>query len=101
MEWHTVPKCPQYAVNEAGQVKNIITGKLLRGGKDRDGYHFVILKINGKTTNYKLHRLIAEVFIPNPEMKKYVQHIDGNRSNNVVDNLRWVTAIEKNARRRT
>lgn len=44
-----------------------------------------------------LHRIIAELFIPNPDNKKYVDHIDGNTHNNRVDNLRWVTAEENMA----
>ena len=49
-----------------------------------------------KTKQYYLHKLVAEAFIPNPENKKYVDHIDTNRLNNQVNNLRWVTIIENN-----
>ena len=45
---------------------------------------------------YQVHRAVAELFIDNPDNKKYVDHIDANTHNNRVDNLRWVTASENN-----
>lgn len=45
---------------------------------------------------YQVHRAVAELFIDNPDNKKYVDHIDGNKHNNRIDNLRWVTASENN-----
>ena len=63
---------------------------LLSGG----GYHFVNLYLNGKHYQRKIHRLVAEAFIPNPDNKREVDHIDNNKSNNDVSNLRWVTHKE-------
>ena len=49
---------------------------------------------NGVQTNVLVHRVLAEAFIPNPKNKKYVNHIDGNKTNNALSNLEWCTSRE-------
>lgn len=66
------------------------------GCKDKDGY--LVVTIKGK--NYRAHRLVAEAFIPNPENKKEIDHIDRCPAHNNVENLRWVTRSENNRNRR-
>lgn len=61
------------------------------------GYTIVTLNKEGRKRTKLVHRLVAIAFIPNPENKPSVDHIDGTRDNNVVENLRWVTAAENNA----
>ena len=58
------------------------------------GYPFVSLYKNGKGKQRYIHRLVAEAFIPNPDNKPCVDHIDNCKTNNVVTNLRWVTYKE-------
>lgn len=69
-------------------------GKPMIGHIDRCGYREVLLSENGKTKNYLVHRLIAETFIANPENKPFVNHKDGNKQNNSIENLEWCTRSE-------
>lgn len=68
-----------------------IKGRILKPCNDREGYKNVVLCINQQRKTFRLHRLVAIAFIPNPENMPEIDHIDANRSNNNVDNLRWST----------
>lgn len=77
------------------------TGKVRRVGSDRDhsthyskGYKVIDLYKDGERKTRRVHRLVAEQFIPNPLNKPEVNHIDGNKENNDVSNLEWVTTQE-------
>ena len=83
-----------YEISTLGRVRRIGKRNLTKGHSDKLGYVVVALPINNKRTNFRVHRLVAQAFIPNPENKEQVDHIDGNRANNRVENLRWVTAEE-------
>lgn len=69
-------------------------GKLLKPTKNKNGYLSVELWENGNRKRVYVHRLVAEKYIPNPENKREVNHKDGNKLNNSVDNLEWVTSSE-------
>lgn len=70
-------------------------GRVLKQGVNRTGYNFVMLTDkDGKVKNCKVHRLVAITFIENPFNKKTVNHKDGNKTNNLLDNLEWATYSE-------
>lgn len=64
------------------------------GGIDADGYRIVALTHNGRKKTYKVHRVVAQYFIPNPFDKPEVNHKDGNKINNNIENLEWVYTFE-------
>ena len=83
---------PNYTIDDNGRVKNIHTGKFLKILTNKQtSYYQVSLWKNNKGTWKYIHRLLAEHFIPNPLNLPEVNHIDGNRQNNALSNLEWVT----------
>lgn len=88
--------CEKYSISNTGIVLNNKTGKFLKLGINRDGYCQVNLHFS--STEYKtlrVHRLVATYFIPNPENKPTVNHINGIRNDNRADNLEWATLSEQ------
>lgn len=83
-----------YQVSNLGRVKSLITNKIKTQYNCNSGYLRVGLFKNYKRENALVHRLVAKTFIKNELNKKQVNHIDGNKSNNVVTNLEWVTPSE-------
>lgn len=69
-------------------------GGVVKRNKMKNGYEKYILCKDGKVHTVRAHRLFAQHFIPNPDSKPFVNHIDGNKSNNSVENLEWVTRQE-------
>ena len=90
-EWEYFNK--DYLAHYRGYVRSLITGKLLKAGKSKAGYLTVSLRGSTKT----IHRLVAETFIPNPLNLPCVNHKDGNKLNNHVSNLEWVSYGENNS----
>ena len=72
-------------------------GKILKLDIDEDGYYRINIRYNQKDKRYGVHRLVASAFLPNPENLPCVNHKDGNKMNNHVDNLEWCT-VEYNNR---
>ena len=83
----------QYEVSDNGRLRRIGQRRLTNGSL-HDGYIYVNLITNEGKKLRSMHRLVAQAFVPNPEDKELVDHIDGNRTNNNASNLRWVTAEE-------
>ena len=85
----------RYTKHSEGHLR-LSKGKILkpRINHKRNGYLEVGLKKDGIEFRRKIHRLVAEAFLPNPECKPQVNHIDGDKSNNCVSNLEWVTDLE-------
>lgn len=84
-----------YIVYEDGRVIGI-RGKPLKPDIDKDGYYIVTLSINKKSKKIKLHRLVAMCYIDNPENKPHINHKNGIKSDNSVNNLEWCSAYENN-----
>jgi len=78
----------------ANSRSRLLMGRLLKFKSHKDGYRFVALSSNGKTKNHYIHRLVAAAFIPNPDNKPQVNHINGRKADNRVKNLEWVTQEE-------
>lgn len=78
-----------------GKVRNINTGTIYKTHTDRYGYERLRVSIgNSVMKTIKIHRAVAQTFIPNPENKEDVNHKDGNKLNNNVENLEWTTTSE-------
>jgi hypothetical protein len=85
---------PNYRITEDGKVINNKTNKELKPRIDKYGYYKVSLSYNGICKENRVHRLLALSYLPNPENKCDVNHIDGNKGNNHLSNLEWATRSE-------
>src|SRR5699024_3246464 len=107
--WKDIPNFEgYYQVSNLGNVRSVeriikyrdgrtfnYPSKQLKQGKDTRGYYQVGFNVNGRQTNHRIHRLVAETFLVKPETKLIsVNHIDGIKANNQLDNLEWVTYSE-------
>ena len=101
--WASIDGYRNYEVSWWGRVRNIDTGRILKPGAGGGGYLFVRLSKNGIVQNHRIHKLVAREWVPNPGQKRCVDHIDGSRTNNNWENLRYATSSENcmNAKHRT
>ena len=84
----------KFKVSNFGRIKNSETNKIKKLQDNKKGYLIVNIYFKGKQYSPKVHRLVAKAFIPNPKNKPEVNHKDGNKLNNKVSNLEWVTRKE-------
>lgn len=84
-----------YEVSDEGNVRNKNTKKVLKPATDKHGYLYFVLCVNGNRQTIKAHRLVALTFMPNPNNKPTVDHINGIRNDNRLENLRWATNKEQ------
>lgn len=85
-----------YQASIDGDVKSLRTGKILRPGKNNRGYLYVNLYKDGKCKTYKVHRLVAQTWLPNPNNLPCINHISEIKTDNRVENLEWCTVKENN-----
>lgn len=96
-EWKDIKEYEKtYQISDFGRVKSLKFGKekILKLKKNSGGYLEVLLYGKQSKKTYRVHRLVAEAFIPNPNNLPEVNHIDGNKENNNIYNLEWVTGSE-------
>lgn len=92
--WKDFPEMPVYEVSTEGRIRNKITGNILRGSFDKDGYKEYHLRDSGKHLYRRGHRMVAITHLDNPENKPVINHINGIKDDNKLSNLEWATSSE-------
>lgn len=95
-EWFDIPDFDKYEITNFGIIRNKKTKKILKQAVDRGGYNQIVLHCNDwkKLKRFRVHRLVAIVFLLNLECKEFVIHKLPPKTNNDVNNLMWCTRIE-------
>jgi len=94
MSWKQIPNFDNYNVNHKGKIKNLKTNKIVNGSLNSEGYRRVTLCNNGLRKDFYIHRIVASVFVDNPNNYDEVHHINSKRDDNRSCNLKWVTHAE-------
>lgn len=101
MNWKSIKGFNNYEISDQGKVRNKKTQYILKGRLSKSGYYQVNIKNDetGKFINQYIHRLVAQHFIDNIHNKREVNHKNGNKLDNRMKNLEWVTASENQLHR--
>ena len=99
-EWGHIQNYTNYQISNHGRVKNDKTNRILKNQIDNLGYEIIQLRNDNLSKSHRIHNLVANVFIPNPENKPCIDHIDNDKQNNNVNNLRWATKSENQHNRK-
>ena len=94
--WVVIKGFKDYEVSTNGLIRKIKNQKELKTYTTSNGYVGIKLVGTDGRKGLRVHRLVAEAFLPNPDNKPFINHIDGNKFNNAVENLEWVTTAENN-----
>ena len=97
--WKSIDEYENYEISDHGNVKNITTNKILKPSIDSNGYYKLSLYKNKIKTTSKIHRLVAHAFLDNHDDKLCVDHIDRDKLNNHISNLRYATNSENSSNR--
>lgn len=90
-EWKVISDYPIYEVSTLGNIRNSFTFRLLKPSINAQGYLYVGLSKNKTSKRVNIHRIVAQTFLENPNNLPFVDHIDINKQNNYVTNLRWIS----------
>ena len=91
-EFRKIEGYDNYSVSNLGNVRNDKTGRILKSNPNSDGYLQVYLCKEGKKKIHSIHRLIGNAFIPNPDNLSDIDHINQVKTDNRIENLRWISS---------
>lgn len=92
--WKEIENYPNYLISDKGEIYNLRTKQIMKQHPDKDGYMVLNLSHKGAKKCYRVHRLVAQAYIPNPLNLDTVNHINHNKTDNCVDNLEWMNNID-------
>lgn len=95
--WKQINGYPDYFISNTGKVRNIKTGRELTQTLDK-GYLEINLQNNGKRKKFRVHRLVAQAFLSNPDSLDTVDHVNGIKTDNRAENLQWLSRSENSKR---